>query len=289
LNPNERLRLREAGRLQALFAWIGEALGTDPPRLQRFAITTNPERAAGIARDALGLSIDQQFELTSASAAWHTWREAVEGIGVYVIVFPLGLDSCRGFSIWNERAPLVAINSSWSVEARIFTLLHEFGHLLTRTNSACLEAGARPTSQSDVVERWCERLSALVLIPDAALKAFIATELGERPIKDLGTVSRVARRFKTSHRAAALRLIEGGYADWGLYRSIPAVSEEPRQSGGGAGRTRSELRADRYGSRALGDIASAVRRDVITEGDARDYFDLPATPVAGSLESRDLF
>lgn len=289
LNPAERLRLREAGRLQSFFAWIRDELGTHPPSLQRFSTTSNPEHAAVVARSALGLSVDDQLALPSASTAWHAWRDAVERIGVYVMVFPMGLESCRGFSIWNERAPLIAINSSWAVEARIFTLLHEFAHLLTRTNSACLESAVRPPSQSDEVERWCERVAALILIPDGALKGFVATDLGERPLQDLGTVSRVARQFKTSRRAAALRLIEAGYADWSLYRSIPAISERPRKGGGGAARTRSQLRVDRYGAQALRDVAIAVRREVIAASDAFDYVNFTAIPAVGSFESRERF
>jgi Zn-dependent peptidase ImmA (M78 family)/transcriptional regulator with XRE-family HTH domain len=289
LNPVERLRLREAGRLQTFFEWINEELRVEPPRLKRFSTTSDPEDAALFARNTLGLSIDEQLGFSSTSAAWHAWRDAVERAGVYVVVFPMGLESCRGFSIWNERAPLIAINSSWSQEARTFTLLHEFAHLLSRTNSACLEVPARSASQGDAVERWCEKVAALVLIPDAALKDFIATDVGEPPAKDLGTVSRVARQFKTSRRAAALRLIEAGYADWSLYRSIPTVSEHPRRGGGGAGRTRLQMRVDQYGSRAVRDIATAVQREVITTGDAFDYLALPTTPDSGALGSGEPF
>lgn len=288
LNPAERLRLREAGRLQGLLAWISEELNASPPRLPRFATTSDPAKVARVARNALGLAIDTQVDLSSASAAWHAWRSAVERVGVYVIVFSIGLESCRGFSIWNERAPLIAINSSWSAEARIFTLLHELAHLLTRTNSACLEVGARSASPSDAVERWCERFAALVLIPDEALQSYVERQLGGEPVPDLDTVSRVAREFKTSRRAAALRLIEAEYAGWDLYRSIPPILERPRPGGGGAGRTRAQLRSDRYGSRALGDINNAIRRDVITTGDALDYLEAPALP-SGAHGSPDSY
>jgi Zn-dependent peptidase ImmA (M78 family) len=286
LNPDERLRLREAGRLQSLLAWINEQLGEEPPRLWRFSTTSDPERASAVARKALGIDVEKQVTLRSSSAAWHLWRDAVERIGVYVVVFPMGIRSCRGFSIWNEHAPLIAINSSWRAEARSFTLLHEFAHLLSRTNSACLEVGSRSTSLDDVVERWCERVAALVLIPDSALRSFVEGTFGEQPAQDLGMVSQVARQFKTSRRAAALRLIEAGYADWTLYRSIPAVSEQPKK-GGGVARTRSEVRVDRYGSRALRAIVMAVRREVITASDAFDYVGLPTIPTVGS-ESREL-
>jgi Zn-dependent peptidase ImmA (M78 family) len=288
LNPAERFRLREAGRLQALFAWITEELNIAPLPLERFTPTSNPERAAGLARKELGIKTDDQLALTSTSAAWHLWREAVERLGVYVLVFPMGVDSCRGFSVWNDRAPIIAINSSWSAEARSFTLLHEFAHLLTRTNSACLEAGGRSTSQNDVVERWCEKVAALILIPDEALRSFAQTDLADTSVQDLASVSQLAKKFKTSRRAAALRLIEAGYADWRLYRAIPAISERRRRGGGGLPRTRSQVRMDRYGARALRDIATAVHREVITASDAFDYIGLTPISLGGTSESRDL-
>jgi Zn-dependent peptidase ImmA (M78 family) len=274
--------------MQALFAWINEELGADEPALPRFSTRSDPDDAADVARGMLGLSVPEQLELRSASAAWHVWRTAVEQTGVYVVIFSIGQESCRGFSIWHDRAPLIAINSSWIPEARSFTLLHEFAHLLTRTNSACLEVASRPTPQSDVVERWCERFAAFVLIPDAELKGVVESDLGLQTVQDLDAVSRVARRFKTSRRAAALRLIEAGYADWRLYRSIPPVSERPTRGGGGAARTRAEVQADRYGARALRHIADAVRRDVITAGDAYDYLELPGIS-GGSGDSAEAF
>lgn len=288
LNPAERLRLREAGRLQTFLAWISEELGADPPQLRQFSTANDPERVASVARKQLMLTVESQLALTSSSAAWRTWRDMVEQLGVYVVVFPIGLESCRGFSIWNDRAPLIAINSSWSAEARSFTLLHEFAHLLTRTNSACLEVRARPDLQTDSVERWCERTAARILIPDDALETFVLNS-SDHPAMDLGTVSRLAREFKTSRRAAAIRLIEAGYADWGLYRSIPAISELPRRGGGGAGRTRSQMQVDHYGARAIGDITRAVRRDVVTSGDVFDYLGLASIRSSGSLEPNDQF
>lgn len=287
LNPTERLRLREASRLQSLLGWIGEELALDAAPLKRFSISSKPETVSESIRESLGLPLEQQLSFGSASAAWHGWRGTIERFGIFVLVFPMGLDSCRGFSIWDDYAPIVAVNSSWTAEARIFTLLHELAHLVSRTNSACLEVGNSVAVQGDEVEKWCEKVAALMLIPEQALRDFVTSGVDDRSFNDLDAVSRVARKFRTSRRAAALRLIEAGYANWSLYRSIPVVTEQPKAGGGGAGRTRTQISADRYGFRALGTIAAAVRRDVLTPGDAIDYLQVPAT--GEKSESRELF
>src|SRR3954447_3556788 len=93
------------------------------------------------------------------------------GSGVVVFLFQLGADNCRGFSLWHDRAPVIAINTTWNDEARTFTLFHEVGHLVTRTNSACTSAPASAvTGAWDPAERWCERFAAAALVPEVALR-----------------------------------------------------------------------------------------------------------------------
>lgn len=224
----------------------------------------------------------------SPSVAFETWRSAVGHIGVTVVQFSMGLDACRGFSIWDERSPLVAVNTAWPDEARIFTLFHEVGHLLTRTDSACATAPMAPQA-GDPTERWCETFAAAVLIPSAALSQVTKVE-------SLSVLSRVAREMKVSLRAMALRLISLRKASWPLYQNIPASAEAKRRGGaGGTGRNRAEIRADEFGRRTTDLFVAAVQRDVISRSQALDYLDIPsgaferlaaATPVGyGSIES----
>jgi len=75
---------------------------------------------------------------------------------VHVFVLPLGSNSARGVSLWNVAAPAQFVNSAWNVEARIFTMFHEIGHLVMRTSSACVGyVNAREDVQRSI-ERWCD-------------------------------------------------------------------------------------------------------------------------------------
>ncbi len=75
-------------------------------------------------------------------------------------------DSARGFSLWDDDAPLIAVNSAWNPAARVYTLFHEYGHLLSRTSSVCLErVGVKISRPTDPAERWCKEFAAAALLP----------------------------------------------------------------------------------------------------------------------------
>ena len=38
-----------------------------------------------------------------------------------VFAFSMGSESCRGFSLWDDYAPILAVNTAWLPSARIFT------------------------------------------------------------------------------------------------------------------------------------------------------------------------
>lgn len=203
----------------------------------------------------------------------------MEGWGLLVFLFPLGKDSAQGFSLWDENAPLIAANTAWNEASRIFTLFHEFGHLLTRTNSVCLErAGPRFSKPSDQVERWCERFSAAVILPWHEVVTLLRQRFDWHEgslIDSLDAPRAVARAFKVSLRAATIRLIEKGVAKWDLYSEIPPYADDkPHGGGGGGGRHRREIKEDQYGNRATKLFLRALDQHVLSRTDVLDYLDI---------------
>ncbi|HUR20851.1 MAG TPA: ImmA/IrrE family metallo-endopeptidase [Vicinamibacterales bacterium] len=268
LSAIERRYVRRARRLQEAQAWLLEELGWPVPELDGVAASESPESAAVAFRDRLGVSLSEQRATRSAGAAFDRWREALEAQGISVLQFSMGEETCRGFSLSHDRVPLIAVNTAWPDEARIFTLFHEAGHLLTRTDSACARAVLTPHA-SDPEERWCEAFAAAVLIPAEALD-------GIARVADIKSLSSLARSMRVSLRAMALRLIDLGKATWQLYTDIPPVSDLKPKGGGGGGRDRAEIRVDEFGPRSARMFIDAVRRDVISESQALDFLDIPS-------------
>ncbi len=274
LNHEERRFIREAGRVQDTVAWIMKELDEGPPDIPELAVGSDIERTASSVRTRLLSHLTRPVaEWDSSAEAFREWRAALERLGILVFILQLGKGSCRGFSLWNDRAPLIAVNSAPNYEARIFTLFHEYAHLLTRTSSACLEGGRgkKFSAPTDPAERWCERLAAAILLPWNEVRAFVP-QGGN--VRDLSIPKIIASRFKVSLRAATLRLIERGAADWSLYSEIPAYADDKRPGGGGKGRTRGEAKENQWGDRTVNLFVTALDRDVVNRADVLDYLDV---------------
>src|SRR5919205_2275329 len=159
----------------------------------------------------------------------------------------MGEQDCRGFSIYDEReVPVIAINAlEGDYPPLIFTLIHEYCHLLLRAG------GLSDENRSNVVEQYCNSFAASLLLPKAAFMAEAQFIAGSEP-KDWTdeAIARLSRRFKVSKRAALLRLEETGMAPAGYHDKVLAewkIQGRRRSIGGrGAKRAGKKLPRPRY-------------------------------------------
>ncbi|HUF50979.1 MAG TPA: XRE family transcriptional regulator [Longimicrobiales bacterium] len=274
LNPEERNALRDAVRLQRVVGWALREAGAPAVSLPRHRVSGNAETAGASVRRLLGLD-HTSSGWRSPTEALAGWRTSLEEVGVLVFLLPLGSASCRGFSVWDDHAPLIVANTWFNSQARVFTLLHELGHLVTRTSSACLDPPTPQVRGGDATERWCEEFAAAILLPRSLVEQELAERTGWRTgdrVTDLRTVSKIARSLNVSLRATALRLIKTGIANPGLYSAIPPTVDHKRGGGGGGdGRRRHEARRDQLGRRTVRIFLEAVSSGVLTTSDALEY------------------
>ena len=277
LNAQELREIRWARRLQHLVAHLREENGTGVPQLPRLTPADAPSRAARSLRNRLDVPLARQTQWPTPSAAFSGWREAVEDTGVLVLLLQLGPDAIRGFALWDDIAPLVAVNTTFIPQARAFTLFHEIGHLLLRQDAASDEHIGRSARLATgyTAERWCERTAAAVLLPAPAVRAAVPTGVSEDEAYE--HARRLASRFKVSVRAAAIRLTELGLASNDLYALVVSRSgqlDRPKRSGGGGGRSAAQARIAQVGRAAARRIVDAVAANRLSERDARDYLRL---------------
>lgn len=260
VSANVRAIVRQSRYVQQAVAW---ARRNDAPiDLPSFPMgPTNPVTAAAVTRAWLGVPNDDQLSWKSDRLALGGWRAAFEVRGLLVFTIQIGKDEVRGFSAWDDRAPLVAANTSGVSEAaRSFTLAHELGHLVCRRDATCLE----PENDEDAlrsadVERWCEQFAAAFLMP-ADLIESIAIKRGIMPGgADLGDVKQIMLRCRVSARAAANRLIDLGLAERSLYPAVlKTFVPKARTEGKPQSPSRPVARLRTYGPRVISTVFDAL-------------------------------
>lgn len=152
------------------------------------------------------------------------WRrdivKALEDVGALVMMSgivgnntrrPLSTDEFRGFSLYDDLAPLIFVNlAGESYGAQNFTLVHEFAHLLA--GHSALSGGDHLLGGTGE-EAWCNRVAALALLPDDVLVVFDAAQ----SVQDYRVA---ARRFGVSAEVALHRLYGARWIDEERYGAL---------------------------------------------------------------------
>ena len=281
LSAQERLWMRRAVRLQKLLSFL---CGRRGPQVDLPRFDGEPAEQAGERlRRWLGVSHGLSVSWDSNAEAWRWWRERLERRGVFVFALELGRDGVRGFSVWDEAAPVVAVNTAYNPAARIFTAFHELGHLTLRNGAACSDLQVAHRLPSDAVdadeERWCEQLAASSLLPRKAVLEFVETD--GKQLEGFDLARKAASRFGVSIRAAAVRLAELGAAPGSLYALVDEKAGGWDRDKGFARGTppgRARRRFNEYGG-AVDKLLQGSEQGLLNLRDLRDYLRVDSTEV----------
>jgi Zn-dependent peptidase ImmA (M78 family) len=230
VSPETYFAIREARNVQEE---ISEILRESPDLAQRENLTRTTthddiEEIAKQIRKDLGFSVEQQLSWDRGDS-FKYWRSGIQRWGILVLAKSM-LD-CSGFSLIGDNlVPVVVVNKNEGPESKSFTLFHEFGHLLLRTEGICGGINRRIS-----VEKWCNAFAGAVLVPTDALSAVAPQfKLNVRANWTINNIQSIARKLKVSKDAVALRLeyLKSSQSD--LYEMVvksPRVI--PPKKGGG--------------------------------------------------------
>jgi Zn-dependent peptidase ImmA (M78 family)/DNA-binding XRE family transcriptional regulator len=207
-------------------------------------------------REQIGVTIQQQLSWKS-DEGFRRWRAIIENLGIAVYLQKFDESDPLGYSLWEEDiAPAIVINKSVpSDNARVYTLVHEYAHLLVR------QPGISDLNRKNPTEVFCNRFAAAFLMPLQGLQT-VLPQWPDQPIKWDGQVIRdAARRLKVSAMALAIRLEELNKAPAGLNQMFAAHEKAQKKTDGHPDPIVTKL--SELGGRFVASIIGALDRDVI--------------------------
>ena len=150
--------LHRAAALQAVAREILDETGMG--RFQPLAgEEVQPAELARSQRAAFGIAVAQQQRWRDDGTALRAWRAAIKQEGVFVLQMPMPEAEVRAFSLSNDP-PLIVLNRSDYVRARVFSLMHEYCHVLLGAGGICMPGTGRGAMQATGAEQYCNLFSA---------------------------------------------------------------------------------------------------------------------------------
>ncbi|WP_298649441.1 ImmA/IrrE family metallo-endopeptidase [uncultured Granulicatella sp.] len=188
----------------------------------RFSMDYDAMIVSEAVREILGLS-KNYFEKVKKEEVFKFLRGKISRVGVFVFTNGKFQDNThrvldpkefRGFVLSDKEAPIIFINQADTKNAQVFTLVHEFVHLLLGEEEIL---GQTPLeSEYDEVEAFVNRVTAEVLVPVQLLKM---------RYKEYPSIDELATFFKVSRFVIARRLFDLGFLSKSDYQQHVRESE----------------------------------------------------------------
>lgn len=174
------------------------------PSLRVASSEDDVEEIAKRERERIGVSPTDQLLWKDYNEAFNQWRYALESRGIFIYLMKMPVEDCKGITIFDEpgpRLPAIIVNDQdYSIQTKIFTIWHEYGHLLLR------QPGISDQNISNNVEWYCNRFSASFLMPDECLEAIGIDPAASQRDWEYEDIANLSRLLKVSQVSLAIRL-----------------------------------------------------------------------------------
>ena len=139
-------------------------------------------------------------------------RERMGGLGIYVFKEAFHDQEVSGFCLIDDNYPVIAINNSNAFTRQLFTLIHEFAHILI--NNPGVTNNLRTFNFNEEV--FCNKVANAVLIPDESVSAIKYSAL------TIEILSELASSFIVSREVVLRKLFDIGKVE---HRDFVKISE----------------------------------------------------------------
>jgi Zn-dependent peptidase ImmA (M78 family)/transcriptional regulator with XRE-family HTH domain len=288
LSPKLRLIIRKAQRIQTITNELEDHQHNNKlNEIPTIAISDDPERVGETIREKLNVSFKTQSTWETEGGALSAWIDSIEQYGVLILQRSWPIEEARALSFSNFNIPLILLNTKDTIRGRIFSLMHEFTHLLLHDTGICLpERGTywefnRPELVNDVktIEMFCNHVAGTLLVPQDLLMAHKTVKRENKPHLWSGhKLAGIANTFWVSKEVILRRLLICNATSKKYYKEMhekwKIKEEEAREASGGGARDIPKEVIQHNGAPFASLVINSYHKEKITTVDVADYLDV---------------
>ena len=268
------LVLRKARKLQDLCKELSGNMGQNfKPNLEKARIEESPFKFAAEYRRKLNLNEEKQRKFKTAYELFHYLRDVLEDMCVYSFQYSMPLEDARGFVFVDSHPYVIVVNTKDTIEARLFSLMHEFGHVILRQSAIDLpdESHAARTR----IEKWCNRFSAEFLLPKKDAKR--SFQNSKHILTQGKTLDKFSRKFKVSKITLLISMKELGFIKDNEFKKVldrlkrPLETQEQKKTTSRKSPKPEKKILSEIGNKFVSLVANNYDKEFITYTDALEY------------------
>ena len=289
LTHSTMLSIRNARYFQSIAQELLKLQGIDSKSKvnQKITLKNSPDAIAKIERKNLGFESTEVLQSKEAKRSvrdfYNVLRRQIESLNIFVFQETMSIKEVRGFTLSDKYPRVIVINSKDSHQARIFSLLHEYGHILLSKDGICIPKAVFEQSNSNDTQRiesWCNRFAASVLMPKQEfLEELSKLETKEENLKNIITL--LAIKFRSSKQSTTIRLKTLTKKNIPTYEFQEIYNEfenEPKKQTskkkGKGGPTAANLCISKKGRKFVSLVIDSKQSKNINSSDVIDYLNL---------------
>lgn len=275
--------IRKARSLQE----IGKELSVNidysiKPKVKRVTTRQNPEDIATHYRELFNLTEKKQTKFGIAYELFNYLRNGFEDMNILVFQYSIPVDDARAFVFNDEKPNVIVVNTKDIIEARIFSLIHEFGHVLL--GETVIDFPDISIATNNKIETWCNRFASSFLLPKKLANNIFETE--HKNLTEHNTLKRFSRKYKVSkamllYNMFKLNFITRNEFEATLNRYKPKKAEpdieedkEDLEKKKGGGLPADKRCLSKVGNKFVSIVANNYDRNFITYTDALNYLSI---------------
>ena len=266
LSPKSFKLIRSARLLQSNANSMASDLELSIASARKSFRQNDPAGLALKIRKEFEVSIANQFQWRDSNEAFSNWRSFIEKKDILVFQLPLPVNEIRGFTLYGAGFPCIVISSGDSVNARIFTLFHEYAHILIGREGMCLPE-YKDDTHTEAGEVFCNHFAGAFLVPAESLLSLLDGSINIELIKGL------ALKFKVSKYVILRRLQILNRISLREYRELFELfqRQEKKFAKSRGGPAMSVRCVAQRGRRYVSMVFDSMSKGVITLRDASSY------------------
>lgn len=206
------LEIRRARRRRSLALRLFEELNITIPKFNlKASVDENPDIVAKRGRDWLNINMAEQAKWQDRYASLRGWTDKLEAKSILVFhTKDVKPEEMLGFALSEETLPVIVLNGKDEPRRRVFTLLHEFVHLMLGLSgvSDLIETVPKLQTESERIEVFCNRVAGAILVPDNEILSDSRVAPVEKPSEWTDEIIKsLADRFAVSREVILRRLL----------------------------------------------------------------------------------